>query len=93
MHSVSGGTGSGLGSYILEQLADHFPKKFVQTYSIFPSQVQGEVIVHPYNTMLTLQRLITAADATVVFDNTALERIINARGYSNTGYKESNSLV
>jgi tubulin gamma len=26
MHSVAGGTGSGMGSYILEQLADRYPK-------------------------------------------------------------------
>ncbi len=25
MHSLGGGTGSGLGSYVLEMLADHFP--------------------------------------------------------------------
>jgi hypothetical protein len=27
-----GGTGSGMGSYLLEQLNDHFPKKLIQTY-------------------------------------------------------------
>ena len=32
-HSIAGGTGSGMGSYILEHLNDHFPKKFVSTYS------------------------------------------------------------
>lgn len=37
-HSIAGGTGSGLGSYILERLNDRFPKKLVQTYSVFPNQ-------------------------------------------------------
>ena len=31
-HSIAGGTGSGMGSYILERLADRYPKKLVQTY-------------------------------------------------------------
>ena len=29
-HSIAGGTGSGMGSYLLEQLNDHFPKKIIQ---------------------------------------------------------------
>ena len=29
-HSIAGGTGSGMGSYLLEKLNDHFPKKLVQ---------------------------------------------------------------
>jgi len=29
-HSIAGGTGSGMGSYLLEQLNDHFPKKLIQ---------------------------------------------------------------
>ena len=37
-HSIAGGTGSGMGSYILEKLAERFPKKLVQTYSVFPNQ-------------------------------------------------------
>lgn len=39
-HSIAGGTGSGMGSYLLEQLNDHFPKKLIQTYSVFPNQVR-----------------------------------------------------
>jgi tubulin gamma len=39
-HSIAGGTGSGMGSYVLEKLADRFPKKLVQTYSVFPNQSQ-----------------------------------------------------
>ena len=31
-HSIAGGTGSGLGSWLLEQLNERFPKKLVQTY-------------------------------------------------------------
>ena len=31
-HSIAGGTGSGMGSYLLELLADRYPKKLLQTF-------------------------------------------------------------
>lgn len=37
-HSIAGGTGSGMGSYIMERLSDRYPKKLIQTYSVFPNQ-------------------------------------------------------
>jgi tubulin gamma len=65
-HSISGGTGSGMGSYLLERLNDRYPKKLIQTYSVFPNQ-QGssDVVVQPYNSLLTLKRLILNCDCTV----------------------------
>lgn len=39
MHSIAGGTGSGMGSFLLENLNDAFPKKLIQTYSVFPNLV------------------------------------------------------
>merc|ERR1711970_1072195 len=80
-HSTAGGTGSGLGSYFLENLADRFPKKLVQTYSVFPNQGDdsSDVVVQPYNTILTMKRLVQNADATIVLDNTALNAIASER--------------
>ena len=40
-HSIAGGTGSGMGSYVLEHINDRFPKKLIQTYSVFPNQVRS----------------------------------------------------
>ena len=79
-HSIAGGTGSGMGSYLLEKLNDHFPKKIIQTYSVFPGQAdQSDVVVQPYNSILTMKRLTESADAVVVLDNTALNRIATER--------------
>lgn len=75
MHSIAGGTGSGLGSYLLERLNDRFPKKLIQTYSVFPNAQDGDVVVQPYNSVLTLKRLVNHADSVVVLDNGALMRI------------------
>ena len=37
-----------MGSYVLEKLADRYPKKLVQTYSVFPNQVKCKI---PNNTL------------------------------------------
>ncbi|GAB7340474.1 hypothetical protein MBLNU457_6899t2 [Dothideomycetes sp. NU457] len=76
LHSIAGGTGSGLGSFLLERLNDRFPKKLIQTYSVFPDTVNsGDVVVQPYNSLLSMRRLTQNADSVVVLDNGALTRI------------------
>ena len=101
-HSIAGGTGSGMGSYILERLSDRYPKKLVQTYSVFPNQessnteVAGasDVVVQPYNSLLTLKRLTQSADCVVVLDNTALNRIATDRLHiANPKLEHINQLV
>lgn len=92
-HSIAGGTGSGLGSYLLERLSDRYPKKLLQTYSVFPSRA-SEVVVQSYNSLLTLKRLTLCADSVVVIDNTSLERIVTRHLENVEGsYEEMNSLV
>ncbi|KAG9236233.1 Tubulin/FtsZ, GTPase domain-containing protein [Amylocarpus encephaloides] len=76
LHSIAGGTGSGLGSFLLERLNDRFPKKIIQTYSVFPDTTNSDyVVVHPYNSLLSMRRLTQNADSVVVLDNGALSRI------------------
>lgn len=36
-HSLAGGTGSGLGSRLLEEIRDSFPKAYLMTVSVWPS--------------------------------------------------------
>jgi tubulin gamma len=95
-HSIAGGTGSGMGSLLLERVNDHFPKKLIQTYSVFPNnQDGGDVVVQPYNSLLTLKRLTLNADAVVVLDNTALNRIATERlgGGTSASIAQINQLV
>ncbi|KAF6097992.1 tubulin gamma 1 [Phyllostomus discolor] len=94
-HSIAGGTGSGLGSYLLERLNDRYPKKLVQTYSVFPNQDEmSDVVVQPYNSLLTLKRLTQNADCVVVLDNTALNRIATDRLHiQNPSFSQINQLV
>jgi tubulin gamma len=65
LHSIAGGTGSGLGSYMLERLNDRFPKKLIQTYSVFPNTQEGDIVVQPYNSLLSMRRLTQNADSVV----------------------------
>jgi tubulin gamma len=94
MHSIAGGTGSGVGSFVLERLNDKFPKKLIQTYSVFPNALEGDVVVQPYNSMLTLKRLADHADSVVVLDNGALSRISADRLHHQTPtFDQTNQLV
>ena len=46
-----------MGSFLLEALRDRFPKKLLQTYSVFPNQSEvSDTVVQPYNSMLSLRR-------------------------------------
>lgn len=94
-HSIAGGTGSGMGSYLLELLSDRWAKKLIQTYSVFPNQSESsDVVVQPYNSLLTLKRLTLHADAVVVLDNTALDRLAVERLHvANPSFTQINSLV
>ncbi|XP_071042588.1 tubulin gamma-1 chain isoform X2 [Parasteatoda tepidariorum] len=94
-HSIAGGTGSGMGSYMLERINDRFPKKLIETYSVFPNQDEiSDVVVQPYNSLLTLKRLTQNADCVVVLDNTALNRIaVDRLHITNPSFGQINSLV
>ena len=46
------------------------------SHSVFPNQSESsDVVVQPYNSLLTLKRLTLHADAVVVLDNTGREHI------------------
>jgi tubulin gamma len=93
MHSIAGGTGSGFGSFLLEKLNDRFPKKLIQTYSVFPSE-ESDVVVQPYNSVLTLKRLILNTDCVVVLDNAALYRVaVDRIKVHNPTFAQTNALI
>jgi tubulin beta len=71
-HSLGGGTGSGLGALILDTLRTEYPGRILSTYSVFPSPRMSDIVVEPYNCMLSMHQLIEKADQVFWFDNEAL---------------------
>lgn len=94
-HSVAGGTGSGMGSYLVERLAEDYPKMALQTYSVFPNTMEtSDVVVQPYNTILTISALLEFADSVIVLDNSALNRTARERlNKLNPGLDQINHIV
>ena len=76
LHSIGGGTGSGLGTYIMQDLADLYPSVFRFSTCVFPSN-DDDVITSPYNSMLALNMLIEHADCVLPVDNQALFDIVS----------------
>lgn len=80
VHSLGGGTGSGVGTFLLPLLADHFPGTFRFVTCLLPG-ADDDVITSPYNTLLALDQLIDHADCVLPADNGALAHICaRARG-------------
>ena len=76
MHSIGGGTGSGVGTFILSQLYDHFPELYRFTVSVFPSE-DDDVITSPYNSIFSFNQLLEHADCVLPIDNQSLIDICN----------------
>uniref|UniRef100_A0A7S2MGN2 Tubulin/FtsZ 2-layer sandwich domain-containing protein n=1 Tax=Octactis speculum TaxID=3111310 RepID=A0A7S2MGN2_9STRA len=67
----------------------------IQTYSVFPNwDNSADVVVQPYNSILSMKRLILNADSVVVLDNTALNRIaVDRLKIQNPTVSHMNSIV
>ncbi|KAL2612850.1 hypothetical protein R1flu_024542 [Riccia fluitans] len=74
LQSMAGGTGAGLGAYLVEALKDEFPSSFILSYSICPYE-SGEIIVQNYNVLLTLSHLQSFADGIIIVQNEQLSTI------------------
>ena len=54
LHSLGGGTGSGLGTYLLKSIGEEYTNNFKFSTCVFPSPENDDVAVSPYNSMLAL---------------------------------------
>ncbi|KAG8465626.1 hypothetical protein KFE25_002933 [Diacronema lutheri] len=71
-HAVGGGTGSGLGALLLEQLAVEYARKARLSFSVYPSPLISTAVVEPYNAVLASHALLEHADVSFTVDNEAL---------------------
>ena len=71
-HSLGGGTGSGVGSYVISLLDDLYPEIYRFSACVFPSEENNDVVTSPYNSILATRQLIEHADCVLPIDNQAL---------------------
>ncbi|GCC25951.1 tubulin epsilon chain isoform X1 [Chiloscyllium punctatum] len=76
IHSMGGGTGSGLGTFLLSLLEDEFPEVYRFVTSVYPS-ADDDVITSPYNSVLAMKELTEHADCVLPIENQSLIDIVN----------------
>ncbi|XP_032817736.2 tubulin epsilon chain isoform X2 [Petromyzon marinus] len=76
IHSMGGGTGSGLGTFVLRLLEDEFPDVHRFVMALYPS-AEDDVVTSPYNSVLAMRELTEHADCVLPIENQALVDIVN----------------
>jgi len=71
-NAVGGGTGSGLGSLILERLSVDYGKKPKLGFTVYPAPQVSTAVVEPYNSVLSTHALLEHTDVAVILDNEAV---------------------
>ncbi|KAJ8976481.1 hypothetical protein NQ317_013702 [Molorchus minor] len=93
LYSSSGGTGSGVGSFIIEQMRDEYPNKHIANVAVLP-YVKGELVTQSFNSLLTLSHLYSLADSTILFENERLHYICKyTMGIDDVKFSNMNSIV
>lgn len=68
IHSLSGGTGSGVGSRVVELLRDDYPLNYIVSCAVAPFST-GESPLQNYNSLLSLSALSRLSDGIMMFSN------------------------
>ena len=71
-NSVGGGTGSGLGSLLLERLSVDYGKKSKLGFVVYPSPQVSTAVVEPYNSVLSTHSLLEHTDVAVILETEAV---------------------
>jgi len=94
MHSLGGGTGSGMGTLLLLKIRDGYPDRITTTYSVYPSPKVSDTVVEPYNAVLSSHQLLENSDETFIVDNEALYNISNnVLKINSPSYQDLNGLI
>lgn len=89
-----GGTGSGFTSLLFERLSCDYGKKIKIQSSVFASPHMSNIIVEPYNIMLSFHSFIEHTDISLLFDNEALYQLCEYNlGIRDPSYCNINKLM
>ncbi|CAK65272.1 unnamed protein product (macronuclear) [Paramecium tetraurelia] len=94
LNSVGGGTGSGLGTLLLEKLSVDYCKKSRLSITIYPSPETSEAMVEPYNSIFATSSLLEHSEVCIAMDNQALYDICkNGLGVETPKYSNLNRII
>uniref|UniRef100_A0A8B9ZLF7 Tubulin beta chain n=1 Tax=Anas zonorhyncha TaxID=75864 RepID=A0A8B9ZLF7_9AVES len=94
IHSLGGGTGSGMGTLLINKIREEYPDRIMNTFSVVPSPKVSDTVVEPYNAILSIHQLIENTDETFCIDNEALYDIcFRTLKLTNPTYGDLNHLV
>lgn len=69
LHSLGGGSGSGMGSRLAEHLREEFPRNIIASAAITPGGGAGDAAMQSINSVLALSFLQAYADIIMLFSN------------------------
>ncbi|KAI5187891.1 tubulin alpha [Nematocida homosporus] len=92
-HSFGGGTGSGLGTLIMERLSQEYEKKSKLEFAVYPAPQVSNSVVEPYNSVLTTHMTLEHADCSFLVDNEAIYDMCKGLGIDQPGYVDLNRII
>ena len=75
-HATGGGTGSGLGSLLLERLSVDYGRKSKLSFAVSPSPQVSTAVVEPYNSVLSTHALLEHTDCTFCLDVSIIASLV-----------------
>ncbi|EHA97706.1 Tubulin beta-1 chain [Heterocephalus glaber] len=94
VHSLGGGTGSGMGTLLMNKIREEYPDRILNSFSVMPSPKVSDTVVEPYNAVLSIHQLIENTDACFCIDNEALYDIcFRTLKLTTPTYRDLNHLV
>lgn len=95
-HSLAGGTGSGLGTFVTESIRDSFPRLTLLNAVVWPYR-EGEVVVQSLNAALSASHLVHSeegADGLIILQNDmAMRSISRAYDVENPSLRQINAFL
>ena len=96
IHSIAGGTGSGLGSRLMETYKDEFEGAKLVNVVVWPTP-SGETPLQNYNSWFTTSFLQKYSDAVVIFENEgmikSIPKLINGKKIQSVSMKNINEYI
>jgi tubulin beta len=72
IHAVGGGTGGGFGALLMDNVRQDYPDRTICSWSVMPSSKVSDVVVEPYNAVLSTHKLLEVTDFSFCIDNESL---------------------